>query len=140
MFDFSVRLRENPHLLSLLSHYAKVGCEDRTVWHDRLMRMEGVEAKELTLLHGELIAFDWIEQNTGHARWSPDGALAACYRVTQHGIREFRRIHGIEAVEDQPQPTENAQPRAPRKKKVKQEADAVPTAEASERVPADPAA
>ena len=82
MFDFSVRLRENAHLLALLSHYAQAGAEDRTAWQDRLMRVDGVEPQQLTTLHGELIAFDWVEQNTGDARWSPDGALAACYRVT----------------------------------------------------------
>jgi hypothetical protein len=29
------------------------------------MQMDGVETKQLSALHGELIAFDWIEQNTG---------------------------------------------------------------------------
>ena len=38
----------------------------REVWQDRLMEMEGAAAKELTQLHGELIAFAWIEQNTGN--------------------------------------------------------------------------
>lgn len=140
MFDFSLRLRENAHLLALLSHYARLGSEDRTVWQDRVMRMDGVEPRELTTLHGELIAFDWVEQNTGHARLAPDGTLAACYRVTAHGLREFRRIHGIESVEEQPEPTEKALPRVPRRKKEKQEPHASPTPEASEPVPADPAA
>ncbi len=138
MFDFSLRLRENVHLLSLLTHYAEVGSEDRTAWQDRLMRMDGVEPRELTVLHGELIAFDWIEQNTGHANLRQDGTLAACYRVTPHGLREYRRIHGTEAVEEQPEPTEKAHPRLPRKKKEKQEALAVPTSESSEQVPAEP--
>ena len=71
MFDLSVRLRENAHLQSLLSHYARLGSEDRTVWRDRLMRMDGVGTEQLTTLHGELIAFDGIEQNTGHAVLSP---------------------------------------------------------------------
>jgi hypothetical protein len=65
MLDESQRLRENPHLLSLLSHYAQQGTEDRATWRDRLMQMEGVETKQLSALHGELIAFEWIEQKRG---------------------------------------------------------------------------
>ncbi|MCE9567145.1 MAG: hypothetical protein K8U57_34515, partial [Planctomycetes bacterium] len=95
MLDFPKRLRENAQLLTLLSHYAQLVAEDRTVWQDRLMEMEGVDSKQLTALHGELIAFDWIEQNTGHALGKADGTISSCYRVTQNGLWEFRRIHGI---------------------------------------------
>jgi hypothetical protein len=122
MFDFSVRVRDNPRLLTLLSHYARAGAADRTAWQDRLMELDGAEPREVTALHGELIAFDWIEQNTGHVSLRPDGALAACYRVTQHGLREFRRISGVEAVEEQPEVTEKPQSKFPRKKKEKLEA------------------
>ena len=125
MLDFSVRLRENAHLLGLLSHYAQKGSEDRTVWQDRLMQMEGIDSKQLTSLHGELIAFDWIEQNTGHAKLSPDGTITGCYRITPHGLREFRRIHGIEIVVESSETTEQSQPRIPRKKK--DESDVVAT-------------
>jgi hypothetical protein len=129
MLDFSVRLQENTHLLALLSHYAQKGSEDRTVWQDRLMQMEGIDSKQLTTLHGELIAFDWIEQNTGHAKLSPDGTISGCYRIAQPGLREFRRIHGIEVVEESSETTERSQPRLPRKKKKKDESDVVATSE-----------
>src|SRR4051812_47532738 len=99
MFDLSVRLRENAQLLALLEHYAQLGAEDRAAWRDRLMQMDGVEPQQLTVLHGELIAFDGIEQNTGHAVLLPNGTLSACYRVTQTGLREYRRLHGLDAVE-----------------------------------------
>ena len=69
MFDDSLRLRENPQLLALLSHYAQQGTEDRATWRDRLMHMEGVEAKELSALHGELIAFDF-RFLSNHPKWS----------------------------------------------------------------------
>ena len=128
MFDLSVRLRESPHLLALLSHYARKGADDRTVWQDRLMEMEGIDAKHLTTLHGELIAFDGIEQNTGHALFK-DGVLTACYRVTQQGLRAFRRQHGIVVAEEVSEPAEAPQPRVPRKKKGKNEAQAVATSE-----------
>jgi hypothetical protein len=117
MFDLSVRLRENAQLLTLLSHYARLGSEDRTAWQSRLMRMDGVTAERLTALHGELIAFDAIEQNTGHAILLPDGTLSACYRVTQQGLREFRRLNGAEAVEECSEAPERSHPRLPRKKK-----------------------
>jgi hypothetical protein len=129
MFDLSARLRENAHLLSLLSHYARLGAEDRTAWRDRLMRLDGVGADQLTALHGELIAFDGIEQNTGHAVLLPDGTLSACYRVTQNGLREFRRLHGIEAAAEQPEPTEKPQPRFPRKKKEHAASEAIAASE-----------
>ena len=117
MFDLSVRLRDNPHLLSLLTHYARLGSEDRTAWRDRVMRMDGVGPEQLTALHGELIAFDGVEQNTGHAVVLPDGTLSACYRVTPHGLRAFRRLHGEEAADEPAEPAERPQPRFPRKKK-----------------------
>ena len=117
MLDDSLRLRENPHLLALLANYATQGIEDRSTWRDRVMQMEGVEPREMSALHGELIAFDWIEQNTGHARLLPDGRLSACYRITVNGLREFRKFHGVEIAEDSSQPLEKSQPRFPRKKK-----------------------
>lgn len=121
MLDFPKRLRENAQLMALLSHYAQLVAEDRTVWQDRLMHLEGVDSKQLTALHGELIAFDWIEQNTGHALGKPDGTISSCYRVTQNGLWEDRRIHGIEAVEESSETNEKPKPRIPRKKKEKNE-------------------
>ena len=116
MFDFSVRLREDAHLLALLSHYARPGAEDRAAWRDRLVQMDGVEPQQLTALHGERIALDGIEQNTGHAVLLRDGTLAACYRVTPNGLREFRRLHGLDAVEEPAEPVEKPQPRSRKKK------------------------
>jgi hypothetical protein len=128
MLDESQRLRETPHLLSLLSHYAQIGTEHRATWRDRLMQMEGVEPKQLSVLHGELIAFEWIEQNTGQAISRPDGTLSACYRITLHGLREYRHIQGIEMPVEAPQ---SPQPRFARKKKEKAEVLALPASEDS---------
>ena len=117
MFDFEVRLREDVHLRALLAHYAQLGSEDRTVWQNRLMRLDGVAPEELTVLHGELIALDAIEQNTGGARWLPDGILSMCYRVTRHGLAEYRRQQGIRAEENPAEPAEMHPLRAVRRKK-----------------------
>jgi hypothetical protein len=78
------------------------------------MQMEGVEPKQLSILHGELIAFDWIEENTGQALMLTDGILSACYRITLNGLREYRRFHGVEIVEERSETVEK--PRFPRKK------------------------
>ena len=121
MFDESQRLRENPHLLALLSHYAQQGTEDRAAWRDRLMQMEGVEPRQLSFLHGELIAFEWIEQNTGQASAFKDGVISSCYRITLHGLREYGRLQGVEINEKSPEAQEQKVPRFPRKKKQKSE-------------------
>jgi hypothetical protein len=122
MLDDSQRLRENHQLLALLSHYAKLGTEDRETWRDRLMQVEGFAPKELSALHGELIAFDWIEQNTGQALLLKDGTISACYRITLLGLRECRRVQeGDSEIKE-------TQPRIPRKKKGKTEAVAVANA------------
>ncbi len=78
MLDELDYLHNNPHLLELLTHYANLGQADRETWHPRLMAMEQVEPPEMAKLHGQLIAFGWVEQNTGqlpvvlsdHACWS----------------------------------------------------------------------
>ena len=123
--------QESANLLSLLSHYARLGSEDRTVWQDRLMHVDGVEREQLTALHGELIACDWIEQNTGRAHLRPDGTIAACYRITRNGLREYRRIQGIEGVEEHLESAEKPEPRVPRKKKDESQNRSQPDAVAS---------
>ena len=115
MFDDSLRLRENPHLLFLLTHYAQQGIEDRATWWDRLMQMEGVEPKQLSALHGSLMAFDWIEQNTGQATGMKDGGIANCYRITLNGLQEYGRFHGVKIEEKTPETPEKK--KFPRKKK-----------------------
>lgn len=112
MLDDSLRLQENPQLLALLSHYAQQGTEDRSTWRHRLMQMKGIEPKQLSALHGDLIAFDWIEQNTGQT-------LSACYRITVNGQREYRRLYGVEIVEERSDMAEKSQPRFARKMKQK---------------------
>jgi len=126
MFDFSLRLRENAHLLALLTHYAQVASEDRA-WQARLMQMEGIDSKELTSLHGELIAFSGIEPNAGIATAAEDGTFFVGYRITQEGLRQYRRIHGVEIVEEAPESTEPSQQKTLRRKRQKNESNPVST-------------
>lgn len=84
MLDDLDHLRNDRHLVQLLSHCARLGAEDREIWQGRLMVMEGVEPPQLVKLHGQLIAFTWVEQNTGE--------IPCCYRVTSAGLRAMRRV------------------------------------------------
>jgi hypothetical protein len=77
------RLRNTPHLHELLGYYA-----NREAWTKRLMQMEGVEPKELVTLHGELIAFEWAELNTGQ---TPN-----CYRITRAGRQALEQVQASE--------------------------------------------
>ena len=98
MHDDLDRLRTKSNLLLLLTHYADVGASSRETWQDRMMAMEGVESPELSKLHGELIAFNWIEQNTGNFSVLRAGAVPGCYRVTTAGLRAVQQIQAPDAV------------------------------------------
>ncbi len=90
MFDEFERLCQGPSLFRLLGHYAEPGAKDRESWQDRLMNLEGVSPKELSRLHGELIAYGWVEQNTGTTPVLKPGVAACCYRVTSSGLKTFK--------------------------------------------------
>jgi hypothetical protein len=91
MFDELDRLSEDADLLALLTHYAEAGAADREAWQDRVMEQEGVPPRELARLHGELIAYGWVEQNTGVTTVLKPGVAAACYRVTSTGLRALKQ-------------------------------------------------
>lgn len=89
MFDDLDWLRPNPNLQQLLGHYVAGSPEDGEAWQDRLMHLEGVEPQELVKCHGLLLAFGWIEQNTGNVPILRPGTVPGCYRVTSAGRRAF---------------------------------------------------
>jgi hypothetical protein len=92
MLDEMDRLREVKVLLALLTHYHERAAGDRQAWQDRLLELEGVAGRDLVRLHGELLAYGWIEQNTGETPAPRAGAAAACYRVTTAGTRALRQV------------------------------------------------
>jgi hypothetical protein len=57
-----------------------------------LSKMEGVQASEMTKLHEELLAFEWIEPNVG--------AVPCFYRITQAGMRAPRQLQSDPATEE----------------------------------------
>jgi hypothetical protein len=85
------RLRECADLRRLLEHYNQVSAGDPEAWQDRLSELPATSAKQLVQLHGELIAHDWLEQNTGVVILRQPGVVAACYRVSAAGRRALRR-------------------------------------------------
>jgi hypothetical protein len=96
MFDELERLRDTPELFALLGHYAELTRPDRQAWHDRRMDLDGCEAKQLTRLHGELIAYGWLEQNTGVVPAARKGEAPGCYRATRTGIKALEQVRSGE--------------------------------------------
>jgi hypothetical protein len=91
MFDEMDRLRQTKELFDLLEYYQERAGDDRQVWQDRVLERQGVAAGELVRLHGELLAYGWLEQNTGTTPVARVGAAPACYRITPAGIRALRQ-------------------------------------------------
>lgn len=78
----------------LLIKYFKELPEERQQWQPRVMEVSGVEQKELTYLHGMLIAYGWIEQNSGYLdQLERAEQVVGCYRITSLGTREVRGFH-----------------------------------------------
>lgn len=95
------RLRRCKPLLGLLAHYVELGREDRQLWQDRLSHWQGLTGRELSKLYGELIAYGWLEQNTGMTPILQPGRLAACYRITSAGIRALREAQQEGVLEEE---------------------------------------
>ena len=86
MLDDLDHLRTHLPLRQLLTHYVHLAEPDREVWQDRLSSMDGMEPADMTKLHGDLLAFGWIEWTSAPKKSS------ACYRVTSDGLRALRLI------------------------------------------------
>jgi hypothetical protein len=99
MFDELERLRGSPELQRLLGHYAGACGPDPEAWQDRLMELDEVEPRQLVELHGLLIAFGWLEQNTGHGPVPRPGTVPGSYRITAAGRRAGKLARGTEPVE-----------------------------------------
>jgi hypothetical protein len=92
LLDELQRLHQSAGLLDLLKHYAGQNLVAPDAWLDRLMQIEGADDRDLVRWHGELIAFGWIEQNTGVTPACRQGVIASCYRITSAGRRALRDI------------------------------------------------
>src|SRR5438046_292616 len=93
MYDDMDRLRAAKVLSNLLAHYAELATPDRQAWQDRVQELHGAEPRDLIKLHGELLAFGWLEQNTGATPVLKRGFAPACYRITSAGVRAVKQLH-----------------------------------------------
>jgi hypothetical protein len=84
MFDNLERLRNSDQLRQLFGHYAKLGETNPEAWHPRLTQLDCDGRVDLVKLHGELIAFNWIESNTGQTPCK--------YRLTRAGQKAMQEI------------------------------------------------
>ena len=82
-------LKGNENLSWLLGHYASAGAADREKWQDRVMELEGAD-QGLVKLHGILLAYSWIEQNTGSVSPLQPGVVRQCYRITAAGLKALK--------------------------------------------------
>jgi hypothetical protein len=95
------RLRDDANLLRLLTHYDDLAGDDRAVWQDRLMALEGVEPPTLAKLHGELIATSWVDINVGSPTGKRPGAVENSYRITSAGRRALRQARTGDPEQDE---------------------------------------
>jgi hypothetical protein len=98
MIDELDRLRQVKGLYDLLACYQEKAGADRQAWQDRVLEQAGVEPRDLVRFHGELLAYGWLEQNTGMAEAPRVGAAPCCYRITPAGIRALRQAREEVAV------------------------------------------
>jgi hypothetical protein len=92
MIDEMERLRSSQGLCDLLRHYAALAVPDRQAWQDRLSELPGATPREIMHFHGELLAYGWLEQNTGQTPVLKAGSAPACYRVTSIGLRALKNL------------------------------------------------
>jgi hypothetical protein len=95
MAEDADRLRDEEPLRRLLAHYA--GAEERGAWQDRVMELEGVERQALVRLHGQLIAYGWLEMNVGAPPAWRSGVVPPCYRAMAAGRRALREVKAGES-------------------------------------------
>lgn len=91
MFDEMDRLAEHRPLYDLLVHYAHLGGQNREAWQDRLQEFNDLEPRQISKLHGELLAYGWLEQNTGLTPILKIGQNSACYRVSTSGLKVLKQ-------------------------------------------------
>jgi hypothetical protein len=86
------RLSQSVPLQLLLSHYAEAGVTTPGEWQERARQLERVEVRLLAKLHGELLAYEWIEQNTHQTIHGRASATRCCYRVTEAGMLALKQV------------------------------------------------
>ena len=89
------QFRNDPRVYQVLGYYDSGRPAGLPAWRQRLMTLPGVDAQELSRLHGLLIAYGWLVQ--GPALSSDGRSLSSCYRMTPAGQRAFRHFISVSA-------------------------------------------
>lgn len=100
MFDELHHLRTVPQMLPLLDRYGQAGAADQEAWQDRVMELPGTAPRDLVKLHGDLLAYGWLEQNTGLTPVLKAGAVPGCYRITPAGRRALQQAAADNGAEE----------------------------------------
>lgn len=80
---------------TLLEKYFRPVAEERLAWQIRVMELPGCDFKDLTKLHGVLIAQGWVEQQNLFG----EGATALAEVAT--GVPDYRgRCPGYQGISD----------------------------------------
>jgi hypothetical protein len=88
MLDALELIRADRRLRGLLDEYHKNRArQPHKPWHDRIMALDGVEPRELSRLHGLLLANGWLETRVFAEAFSQPGTIADAYRITRDGLR-----------------------------------------------------
>jgi hypothetical protein len=96
------RLRESTGLKDLLAHYVNQPVAEPDARLDRVMELDGFTGKSLSQLHGELIAYGWIEYSAGSNIVRP-GCVPNCYWPTAAGRRALRWSEAQGTADDEGQ-------------------------------------
>lgn len=91
-FDEKSALTDDPGLRDLLAHYVELWLADREAWRDRVT--DG-DKRDLTRLHGELLAAGWIELRTAFPIPTQAGQVPLSYRATTAGRSALRDAEGL---------------------------------------------
>jgi hypothetical protein len=97
------RLRDEEPLRRLLAHYVEAGATDREAWQDRLMEFDGLQPPALARLHGELLAYGWLEMNVAAPPALGTGVVPQCYRATAAGRRAHKTMNAGAEERDEPE-------------------------------------
>ncbi|HVJ82648.1 MAG TPA: hypothetical protein VNC50_16385 [Planctomycetia bacterium] len=85
-------LVEEPPLRELLAWYGDLrAAKPDAAWHDRRAELPHVDAAALSRLHGDLMAFGWIDVRIAPDALETPGEIRSAYQITREGIRALRQ-------------------------------------------------
>jgi hypothetical protein len=85
-------LLEDAPLRDLLAWYGDLhAARPDAAWHDRRAELPHVDAAGLSRLHGDLIAFGWIDIRISPEALATPGEIRSACQITREGIRALKQ-------------------------------------------------